>query len=142
MNIDYTGTTPERAHGSDAGYDLRARIDGTGPTFIPSKGRAVIPVGVSVAVPHGYCGQVVPRSGLAAKNGITVLNTPGIIDPGYRGEIKVVLYNTDDQPFPVRNGDRIAQLLIVKVEHPDFVEVEDLGFSDRGVKGFGSSGVK
>ena len=142
MKIEYAGTTPERAHGSDAGYDLRARVEGGSPVYVPSQGRLVVPVGVRVAVPHGYCGQVVPRSGLAAKEGITVLNTPGIIDPGYRGEIKVVLYNTGDKPFPVRDRDRIAQLLIVKVEHPDFVEVEDLGFSDRGVNGFGSSGVK
>ena len=83
-----------------------------------------------------------PRSGLAAKHGITIVNSPGLIDPGYRGEIMAVLHNTGQHAFRVDNNDRIAQLVIVKVEHPEFVEVPDLGWSDRGVNGLGSSGVE
>lgn len=140
MKIEFQGTEPERARGSDAGYDLRSSEPMT--VVIDPGEREVVPLGTRLAVPHGYAGFVIPRSGLAANHGVTVLNTPGLIDPGYRGEIMAILHNTSQSPFVVRPGDRVAQLVIVKVEHPKFVEVPDLGFTDRGVNGFGSSGVR
>lgn len=136
--LEYRGSKPERQRGSDAGYDLRANVDKI--TWIPAGERATIPLGTYLAIPNGYCGQIVPRSGLAAKHGITILNSPGIIDPGYRGEVMAVLHNTDRAPFRIEPGDRVAQLVIVKAERPDMVEVADLGYSDRGANGFGSSG--
>lgn len=140
MKIEFQGTMPERARGSDAGYDLRANVDG--PVVIPGGEQAVVPLGTRLAIPHGFAGFVIPRSGLAAKHRITVTNTPGCVDPGFRGEIMVILHNTGKLPFTVNHGDRIAQLVIVKVEHPTFTEANDLGFTDRGVNGFGSSGVE
>lgn len=138
--LEYQGTRPERQRGSDAGYDLRANIEA--PVWIPPGKRRTIPLGTKIAVPHGYAGDVIPRSGLAANHGITILNAPGLIDPGYRGEVMAVVFNTDDEPFRVDPGMRIAQLRIVKVEHPKMVEVPDLGWSDRGVNGLGSSGTE
>lgn len=100
-----------------------------------------MPTGVAVAIPPGYAGFVQPRSGLALKHGVTVLNTPGLIDAGYRGELKVLLINTDpSEPFEVVRGERIAQLVIQAVEHVDFVEVDELDETDRGDGGFGHTG--
>lgn len=140
MKIEYIGTQPERARGSDAGYDLRARI--LNDVVVEPGNREVTPLGTKLAIPHGYAGFVVPRSGLAARHGITIVNTPGVVDPGYRGEVMAIIHNTGTEPFRIQDGDRIAQLVIVKVEHPQFVEVEDLGWSDRNQQGFGSSGIK
>ena len=104
--------------------------------------RSLVPTGTFIAIPEGYAGFVQPRSGLALRHGVTCLNTPGLIDSGYRGELKVLLVNTDPaEPFTVRRGDRIAQLVLQKVEQADFVEVEELPPSSRGSGGFGSTGA-
>jgi dUTP pyrophosphatase len=127
---------PERAYPGDAGLDLAAceRHE------LAAGERAVVGTGLAVAIPEGYAGFVQPRSGLAARHGITVVNSPGLVDSGYRGEIRVVLLNTDaSEPFVVEPGMRIAQLVILPVEAPEIVEVEELPESERGVRGFGSS---
>ena len=131
-------TLPSRAYEGDAGLDLSAceRVE-LGPGD-----RAAVGTGLSVAIPAGHAGFVQPRSGLAARHGIAVLNSPGLIDAGYRGEVKVVLLNTDRaEPFVVEPGMRIAQLVVVAVETPDPVEVDELPETERGVRGFGSSAV-
>lgn len=132
---------PGYAHEGDAGVDLRASTE---VTIDPRGGRALVPTGVAVAIPGGYAGFIQPRSGLALHHGVTCLNTPGLIDSGYRGELKVLLVNTDpEEPFTVHRGDRIAQLVIQAVEHAVLVEVDDpenLGDSVRGAGGFGHSG--
>jgi dUTP pyrophosphatase len=129
---------PERAHAGDAGLDLVAC---EGLELAPGE-RAVVPTGIAVAIPEGHAGLVVPRSGLAARHGIGVVNAPGLIDAGYRGEVRVVLLNTDRrEPFVVEPGMRIAQLVIVPVPGVSPVEVADLEASERGAGGFGSSGL-
>ncbi len=132
------GFLPNYAQPGDAGADLRSRVEAT----VPARGRVLVPTGVSIALPDGYVGLVHPRSGLAHKHGITVLNTPGTIDAGYRGEIAVNLYNTTDEDFSVEIGDRIAQLVIQQVEQAQFIEVQKLPESDRGEGGHGSTGKK
>jgi dUTP pyrophosphatase len=129
---------PARAYDGDAGLDLTAceRVE-LGPGE-----RATVGTGLAVAIPDGYAGFVQPRSGLAAKNGITIVNTPGLVDSGYRGELKVILLNTDEsEVFVVEPGMRIAQLVVMRVPGVDPVEVEELPESERGVRGFGSSAV-
>ena len=126
------------AHEGDAGLDLRSTID----VVISAGGRAVVPCGIAVAIPHGYAGLVIPRSGLAAKHGISVVNAPGLIDSGYRGEIKVILHNTDQSSeFAINRADRIAQLVIVEVPQVRLAYVNELSSTQRGEGGFGSSGV-
>ncbi|MEM9204057.1 MAG: dUTP diphosphatase [Actinomycetota bacterium] len=138
LRLDPDLPLPAYARAGDAGVDLVARED---VTLAPAGGRALIPTGIAIALPEGYAGFVQPRSGLAFKHGVTCLNTPGLIDSGYRGELKVCLINHDPtEPFLVTRGERIAQLVVQAVEHVNFVEVEDLGDSERGDKGFGSSG--
>jgi len=129
---------PAYAQPGDAGCDLRA----SGDAVVPARGRVLVKTGVSIALPNGYVGLVHPRSGLAAKHGITVLNTPGTIDSGYRGEIMVTLYNSTDTDFEVKRLDRIAQLVIQEYRVADFIVVEKLPESHRGESGFGSTGVK
>ncbi|MDQ2984842.1 MAG: dUTP diphosphatase [Actinomycetota bacterium] len=127
---------PARAYAGDAGLDLTAceRVE-LGPGE-----RAAVGTGLAVAIPEGYAGFVQPRSGLAAKHGITILNTPGLIDSGYRGEVRVVLVNTDrTEPFVVEPGMRIAQLVVVPVLELELVEADELPPSERGARGFGSS---
>jgi len=129
-------TLPTRAYEHDAGLDLPA---GERVELGPGE-RALVGTGLTVAIPEGHAGFVQPRSGLAARHGITVLNTPGLVDAGYRGELKVVLLNTDrSEPFVVEPGMRIAQLVVVPVATPQLVEVDELPDSERGEKGFGSS---
>ena len=129
---------PSYARAGDAGADLRARTD---VTIAPAGGRALVPTGVAVAIPEGYAGFVQPRSGLALRHGVTVLNAPGLIDAGYRDELRVLLVNTDPaSPYEVRRGDRIAQLVIKAVAQAEFVAVEELSTSERGLGGFGHSG--
>ncbi|MBS3908878.1 MAG: dUTP diphosphatase [Actinobacteria bacterium] len=136
--LDEELPVPEYAHEGDAGCDLRSRIDQT----IPPGERALIPSGIAMAIPDGYAGFVQPRSGLAIKNGISIVNTPGLIDSRYRGEIGVILINTDkDTPFSVAKGDKIAQLVIQRVERVEFAPVEALDETLRGADGFGSTGV-
>jgi dUTP pyrophosphatase len=130
------GFLPAYANPGDAGADLKSTEDVT----VPARGRVLVKTGVKIALPNGFVGLVHPRSGLAAKSGITVLNTPGTVDAGYRGEIMVTLYNSTDEDFKVSRGDRIAQLVIQAVEHATFVQVSDLPDSARGTGGFGSSG--
>ncbi len=128
---------PVYAQPGDAGADLRAAES----SVLHAGHRALIPTGISIALPDGYVGLVHPRSGLALKHGITVLNAPGTVDAGYRGEIKVTLINTSDSDFEIKVGDRIAQLLIQQVAKALFTRVEQLPESHRGGSGFGSSGV-
>jgi dUTP pyrophosphatase len=138
VRIDPEVPLPVYARRGDAGADLVSRTD---VTLAPRGGRAMVPTGVSLALPEGYAGFVQPRSGLAWRHGVTCLNSPGLIDSGYRDELAVILVNTDpDQPYEVRRGDRIAQLVIKRVERADFVEVEALPPSERGLDGFGSTG--
>ncbi|MEN9706650.1 MAG: hypothetical protein RIS31_216 [Actinomycetota bacterium] len=129
---------PAYAQPGDAGCDLRA----SEATVVPARGRILVKTGVSIALPDGYVGLVHPRSGLAAKHGITVLNTPGTIDSGYRGEVMVTLFNSTDSDFPVARLDRIAQLVIQEYIQAEFIQVESLPESHRGGAGFGSTGVK
>jgi len=130
------GFEPVYAKPGDAGADLRSTVALT----VAAGARALVRTGVSIALPQGYVGLVHPRSGLAIKHGITVLNTPGTLDAGYRGEISVILFNSSDIDFEVAVGDRIAQLLIQTVELAKFVAVEKLPETERGETGFGSSG--
>lgn len=128
---------PHYAVAGDAGADLRAAE----PVTIPAGEWAIVPTGVSIALQNGFVGLVHPRSGLAIKHGVTVLNAPGTIDAGYRGEIKVALINHGTQAFEIAIGDRIAQLLVQEFAKAHFVRVEELPGSDRGNGGFGSTGI-
>jgi dUTP pyrophosphatase len=132
-----TAAAPTRAHADDAGYDLRA----SEAAVLGPGGRASVGTGVAVAIPDGHAGLVLPRSGLAARHGISLVNAPGLIDAGYRGEVRVLLLNTDrEASFEVAPGDRIAQLVIVRHEAPELVEVASLDETARGAGGFGSTG--
>ncbi len=131
------GSVPLYARDGDAGADLYSRET----VVVPAKGRTLVRTGIKIAIPYGYVGLVHPRSGLALKSGITVLNTPGTIDSGYRGEVGVILFNSTDEDFEVEVGDRIAQLVIQKVSTVEFNIVDALTESDRGEGGFGSTGV-
>lgn len=135
--LDPDISIPSYAKPGDAGLDLRSAVD---LTLGPGE-RALVPTGLAVAIPEGFAGFIQPRSGLALNHGITCLNTPGLIDAGYRGELKVLLINTDrSESFVITRGERIAQLVIQAVEHARLVEVEDLGDSHRGDGGFGHTG--
>jgi dUTP pyrophosphatase len=127
---------PERAHPGDAGADLFSVEEVT----IPAGERRDVGTGLALAIPWGYAGFVQPRSGLAFKHGIMVVNSPGLIDAGYRGEVRVSLYNSGKDPFVVRVGERIAQLVVQRVEDAEFVATVDLPETVRGEGGFGSSG--
>jgi dUTP pyrophosphatase len=128
---------PARAHDGDAGYDLYAAEAAS----IDPGGRASVGTGIALQIPEGHAGLVVPRSGLAARHGIALVNAPGLIDAGYRGEVRVLLLNSDrGQAFEVSPGDRIAQLVVIRVEGPALEEVGNLGSSSRGAGGFGSTG--
>jgi dUTP pyrophosphatase len=127
---------PERAYAGDAGLDLTACEE----VELQPGERALVPTGLAVAIPDGYAGFVQPRSGLAARHGISIVNTPGLIDAGYRGELRVTLLNTDPrEPFLVEPGMRIAQLVVLPVPEVALVEVAELPQSERGIRGFGSS---
>lgn len=142
MRLEYrllseTARPPLRAHDGDAGMDLHADE----AAHLDPGERASVGTGVAVAIPDGHAGLVVPRSGLAADHGITLVNAPGLIDAGYRGELRVLLLNTDRvRAFKVAPGDRIAQLVLVRVEAPEPAEVGELSETVRGVGGFGSTG--
>ncbi len=136
--IDTELPLPEYAHKGDAGCDLRSAVD----LVINPGERALVPTGIAIAIPEGYAGFIQPRSGLAATHGITVLNTPGLIDSHYRGEIKVILVNLDKkEPFRIKRGDKVCQLVFKRVETAVFEEVESLPETERGEGGFGSTGV-
>lgn len=135
--LDDAVPLPRYAHPGDAGADLVTTVD---VTLAPGE-RAMVPTGISLALPAGYVGLVHPRSGLAADSGLSIVNAPGTIDAGYRGEVKVVLVNLDArEPVTLRRGDRIAQLVLQRVDTARFVEVDTLPGSDRGVGGYGSTG--
>ena len=147
MTIAHYGAAPQRAHVTDAGYDLTA----TNYLTLHPGNRGLAMTSLHISIPQGYAGLVVPRSGLALKHGVTVLNAPGVIDPGFTGEVGVILHNTDhNRSFIVYPGDRVAQLVLVKLEHPEFVQAESLAdlkiladqeIGARGDGGFGSTGV-
>jgi dUTP pyrophosphatase len=137
VRLDARATLPTRAHPGDAGLDLHALH---GATLAPGE-RASIPTGIAVEIEPGHAGLVLPRSGLAARHGISVVNAPGLIDSGYRGELRVLLLNTDaSQAFELHAGDRIAQLVLIAVAACEPVEISQLSDSERGAGGFGSSG--
>jgi dUTP pyrophosphatase len=127
---------PQRSLPGDAGVDLSARV----PAKLASGARATIATGIAVAIPEGFAGLIVPRSGIAARHGISVVNGPGLIDAGYRGEINVVLVNLGKEPFTIERGDRIAQLVVIPVADQDYTVVDELPPSARGSDGFGSTG--
>lgn len=129
---------PAYAHEGDAGMDVRSVED----VIVPASGRALVHTGLVMLLPDGYEAQVRPRSGLALKSGLTVLNTPGTIDSGYRGEVGVILFNSSKVDFAVRKNDRIAQLVIAPVVHAEVVEEESVDETERGAGGFGSTGSK
>jgi dUTP pyrophosphatase len=136
--LDERARLPTRAHPGDAGLDLYA-LDGA--QLQPGE-RASVRTGIAVEIPEGQAGLVLPRSGLAARHGIALVNAPGLIDAGYRGEVQVLLLNTDRRlSFTIAGGDRIAQLVLVRIQTPEVVEVDALAGSHRGAGGFGSSGV-
>jgi dUTP pyrophosphatase len=127
---------PARTRSDDAGYDLRS----VEAVTLPPGGRHAVATGLAVALPPGVAGLVTPRSGLAAEHGITCLNAPGLVDPNYRGEIRVILHNAGEEPFHVEPGDRVAQLLLVPYHSPVMRVVDTLPETERGEAGFGSSG--
>ncbi len=131
---------PQYATLQSAGMDLRANLDQ--PIVLKPMQRCLVPTGLFMALPDGYEAQVRPRSGLALKKGVTVLNTPGTIDADYRGEIGVILINLSDQEFVIEDGERIAQMVIARYEQAEWSEVEVLSDTERGAGGFGHSGVK
>jgi dUTP pyrophosphatase len=136
--LDPRATLPARSHPGDAGLDLHA-LEGVG--LGPGE-RARVRTGIAVEIPDGQAGLVLPRSGLAARHGIALVNAPGLIDAGYRGELQVLLLNTDRaEPFELASGDRIAQLVLVEVRTPQLIEVDELTASERGPGGFGSTGA-
>lgn len=136
QRLDPAVPLPERAHPGDAGVDLTAR-----ERVVLSPGeRALVPTGLAVAIPEGYAGLVAPRSGSAIRHGISAVNAPGVIDAGYRGELKVILINHGDAEVTFERGDRIAQLLVMPIVEPEFVDVDELPGSVRGEGGFGSTG--
>jgi len=128
---------PSYAHEDDAGMDIRSAE----ALSVPPGGRALVHTGLVMELPSGYEAQVRPRSGLALKRGITVLNTPGTIDAGYRGEVGVILFNSSPEPFAVEIGDKIAQIVVSPVTHAEIALTDDVGSTDRGEGGFGSTGV-
>lgn len=132
-----SGCIPQRAHAEDAGADLVSRENIT----IPAGGRALVGTGVAIETPEGLVSLVCSRSGLAAKHGVHVLNGPGVVDPGYIGEVFVNLYNSGCDDFHIRAGDRVAQLLLVPVVYPEFEVSDSLGSSERGESGHGSTGL-
>jgi len=137
LRLDPGLPLPAYAHPGDAGADLRAAVD----VVLPPGGRATVGTGMAIAVPDGYAAFVHPRSGLAARHGITLVNAPGTVDAGYRGEVRVVLLNTDPaEPFTVRRGDRIAQLVVQPVTRVSFLDAAELPPTPRGEGGFGSTG--
>ncbi|MCC5953469.1 MAG: dUTP diphosphatase [Acidimicrobiia bacterium] len=138
LRLDDELPVPSYATPGDAGADLRARAD---TVIEPRGGRALVPTGMAVALPMGWAGFIQPRSGLALRHGVTCLNTPGLIDSGYRGELQVLLVNTDPaEPFTVQRGDRIAQLVVQRVEHCTFDPVDELPETPRGDGGWGHTG--
>jgi dUTP pyrophosphatase len=138
VRLDPRARVPTRAHAGDAGLDLYALE----ASVLAPGGRASVRTGLAIELPEGHAGLVLPRSGLAARHGIALVNAPGLIDSGYRGELLVLLLNTDrDKPFEIAAGDRIAQLVVIELEEVEVLEVDQLSGSARGAGGFGSTGA-
>ena len=138
VRLDPDLPLPSYAQPGDAGADLLARVDAT---IAPAGGRVLIPTGIALAIPEGWAGFIQPRSGLALRHGVTCLNTPGLIDSGFRDELQVLLVNTDPaEPYDVHRGDRIAQLVVQQVVRCTFTPVDSLDTTERGLGGFGHSG--
>ena len=137
VRLDADLPLPAYAKPGDAGVDLIAAED---LVLLPGGGRALVPTGIAVAIPRGYAGFIQPRSGLALKHGVTCLNTPGLIDADYRGELQVILVNLSERPFRIRRGERIAQLVVAPIAPTEAVEVVALEATARGAGGFGSTG--
>ncbi len=136
--LDPAARLPARAHDDDAGYDLHALE----PAWLGPGERTMVRTGIAVELPPGHAALVLPRSGLAARHGIALVNAPGLIDASYRGEVKVLLLNTDrEAPFQIAAGDRIAQLVVVAVAAPEVAELDELATTGRGDGGFGSTGA-
>jgi len=136
--LDKSLPMPVYAHGTDAGIDLYSAVS----CILKPYERKLIPSGIKLSIPEGYAGFVLPRSGLAIKNGISLVNSPGLIDSGYRGEICIIMINLDkEMDFAIKKGDKICQLVIKKIEQANLVEVGELDDSDRGEGGFGSTGI-
>jgi len=142
--LDHFGDLQLPAYETDlaAGADLRAAVLEDAPMVLESGERALVPTGLAMALPAGFEAQIRPRSGLAYKHGLTVLNTPGTIDADYRGEVKVLLINHGKEAFTIKRGERIAQMIIAPITQPVFEVVEELSDTERGAGGFGSTGVK
>jgi dUTP pyrophosphatase len=139
MRLRDDAVLPSRAHSGDAGFDLSACEEIT----IGVGERAAVGTGIAVEIPEGHAGLVVPRSGLALRHGISMVNAPGVIDAGYRGEVRLLLLNTDDEsPFTIERGMRVGQLLVVPVADIDVVETDEVTATERGLGGFGSSGLR
>jgi len=139
MRLRDDAVLPSRAHSGDAGFDLSACEEIT----IGVGERAAVGTGIAVEIPEGHAGLVVPRSGLALRHGISMVNAPGVIDAGYRGEVRLLLLNTDDEsPFTIERGMRVGQLLVVPVADIDVVETDEVTPTERGLGGFGSSGLR
>ena len=137
--LDQELSLPRYANPGDAGLDLYSAVD----VVIEPMRRVMIPTGVAIALPEGYAGFVQPRSGLAAKKGLSIVNTPGLVDSGYRGELKVIAINTDtDEPIAIARGERVAQLVVQRVPVVELVEVDELDATERGEGGFGSTGLR
>jgi len=143
MRLPHAADLPLPAYQSAhaAGLDLLAAVPADMPVAIEPRGRAMIPTGVAIALPPGSEGQIRPRSGLAIHNGVTVLNAPGTIDADYRGEVQVILINLGAEPFVIRRGMRIAQLVVAPIQHAKLVESESLDATGREARGFGSTGI-
>jgi dUTP pyrophosphatase len=139
LKLDQGACLPRYETAGAAGADLKARLDA--PVAIPPLGRARIPTGLAMEISPGYEAQIRPRSGLAARNGVTMLNSPGTVDSDYRGELGILLVNLGQEPFTVRDGDRIAQIVIAPVVRAQMVEAASLSKTERGEGGFGSTGV-
>jgi len=138
LRLDKTIPLPEYAHKTDAGLDLLSSMD----CILKPYERKLVPTGIKVSIPEGYAGFVQPRSGLAIKHGIALVNSPGLIDSGYRGEIKVIMINLDKRSdFTIKKGDKICQLVIKKIEKAEIVETDNLDETDRNEGGFGSTGI-
>jgi dUTP pyrophosphatase len=137
LRVDAALPLPAYARPDDAGLDLYAAE----PVTLAAGARALVPTGIALAIPPGFAGFVLPRSGLALRHGVTLLNTPGLVDAGYRGEIRVLLVNHGDAPVSLSRGDRVAQLVVQRVEHVALAPVAELPESARGAGGFGSTGV-
>ncbi|MFA6888246.1 MAG: dUTP diphosphatase [Candidatus Woesearchaeota archaeon] len=138
VKLDKTLPTPFYAHHGDAGMDLYSAVE-----LVLNPGeRAIVPTGLKIAIPYGFEVQIRPRSGLAAKHGISIVNAPGTIDHQYRGELGIIMINHGKDPFPVKKGERVAQMIFNKIEFAYLEEVEELSSTERGLGGFGSTGTK